>query len=193
MRDRPILQAVLIAAAAGVCAIVSNAAAGPQRRVAWRGAISPPAVPSPAPASVSGASAVPAAPAASPASSAFAPHADTAWVEISGADASALHARGGVPFLDARRTAVYRDGHIPGARPFSVWEADADEKVRAFFAEGHEPSAPIVVYCSGGDCEDSHMLAQKLYLAGFDAVFVYKDGFPDWRKRGLGTAKGANP
>ena len=98
-----------------------------------------------------------------------------------------------MPFLDARRTSVYRDGHVPGARPFSVWEADVDEKVRAFFAEGHEPSGPIVVYCSGGDCEDSHMLAQKLYLAGFDDVLVYKDGFPDWQKRGLPATKGPNP
>ena len=27
-----------------------------------------------------------------------------------------------------------------------------------------DPKQPVVIYCSGGDCEDSHMLAQKLFL-----------------------------
>ena len=96
---------------------------------------------------------------------------------------AALHARGDAPFLDARRSSVYREGHIAGARPFSVWEAGVDDKVRAFFGEGHDPNGPIVVYCSGGDCEDSHMLGQKLFFAGFNDVLVYKDGFPDWEAR----------
>ena len=61
---------------------------------------------------------------------------------------------------------------------------------RLFFQEGRDQSAPVVVYCSGGDCEDSHMLAQKLYFVGFDNVLVYKDGFPDWQKRGLPVTNG---
>ena len=68
-----------------------------------------------------------------------------------------------------------------------------DDKVKAFFGEGHDPNGPIVVYCSGGDCEDSHMLGQKLFFAGFNDVLVYKDGFPDWVKRGLPVAKGDKP
>ena len=49
------------------------------------------------------------------------------------------------------------------------------------------------MYCSGGDCEDSHTLAQKLYFVGFDNVLVYKDGYPDWQKRNLPTTLGAKP
>ena len=181
----------MLVIAAGVCALVSNALAGPQRRLAWAGTAPPPNQTRPA----TTAPPRPSTPAAaSPAGEkSFPPHPDKPWVEIAGEDAASLHARGDVVFLDARRTAAYRDGHVAGARPFSVWESDVDDKVRAFFAEGHEPSAPIVVYCSGGDCEDSHMLAQKLYLAGFDDVLVYKDGFPDWQKRGLPATKGASP
>ena len=67
------------------------------------------------------------------------------------------------------------------------------EQVKAFFAEGHDPSQPIVVYCSGGECEDSHMLATKLHMAGFDNALVYKDGFPDWQKRGLPVHTGDTP
>ncbi|HEY1435833.1 MAG TPA: rhodanese-like domain-containing protein, partial [Thermoanaerobaculia bacterium] len=123
----------------------------------------------------------------------FPPHPQTAWIEISGDDVASLHARGDVLFLDARRSSVYRDGHIGGARSIAIWEHDADDKVKALFAEGRDQSAPVVIYCSGGECEDSHMLSEKLYKVGFDNVLVYKDGFPDWVKRGLAVTKGDTP
>ncbi len=176
-----------------VAASVSNALAGPERTLQWIGAYGKPgaaaaARPTPAPA-------VAPSPAlgTSPTGNTFAPHPEKAWLEISGEEAAELHARKTVPFLDARRTSVYREGHIAGARPFSVWESDIDGKVKAFFAEGTDQSAPIVVYCSGGNCEDSHMLSEKLYMVGFDNVLVYKDGYPDWVKRGLAVVQGAEP
>jgi len=125
----------------------------------------------------------------------FTPHPDRAYVEISGADAAALHAKG-VLFLDARRTSVYEEGHIAGARPFSVWESDVDEKVNALFNERSDPreqNLPIVIYCSGGACEDSHMLSEKLWGIQFNNIYVYKDGFPDWQKRGGAVKTGGQP
>ncbi len=182
-----------------LAAAVSNLIAGPERKLRWIGSYGPagpasggagtPATnPAAAPASTSAASAV------SPADAgkAFPPHPDKPWLEISGDDVALLRDRGTL-ILDARRSSVYRDGHIAGARPLSVWEADADDKVRALFAEGRDQSAPVVVYCSGGECEDSHMLAEKLYKVGFDDVLVYRDGFPDWQKRGLPVTKGDAP
>jgi rhodanese-related sulfurtransferase len=121
----------------------------------------------------------------------FPPHPDTPHVEISGEDAVRLHAAG-VPFLDARRTSVYAEGHVAGARPVSVWESDVDEKVTALIGE-QDGAKPLVVYCSGGDCEDSHLLAQKLWGAGFNDVLVYRDGFPDWVTRGGAVRRGAAP
>ena len=115
----------------------------------------------------------------------FQPHPDKPYVEISGEDAAALH-KAGVLFLDARRTSVYEEGHIAGARSYSVWESDIDEKVNKLFEERSDPTAqnkPIVIYCSGGACEDSHMLAQKLWGIQFNNVYVYKDGYPDWVQR----------
>jgi rhodanese-related sulfurtransferase len=187
------IEAVAFVALAFVAAAIANAVAGPERKLKWIGSYQAPgaaaaARPTPAPSTApSPAIGVPAS------GTAFPPHPDKAWAEISGDAAAELYARKTVPFLDARRTSVYRDGHIAGARPFSVWEADIDEKVKAFFAEGTDQSAPIVVYCSGGNCEDSHMLSEKLYLVGFDNVLVYKDGYPDWVNRGLPVAKGAEP
>lgn len=119
----------------------------------------------------------------------FLPHPDVPWVEISGEDAAALHSRGTL-FIDARRTNSFEEGHIAGSRSMPVWEADIDARVAAIYEEGRDQNAPVVVYCGGGACEDSHMLAQKLWGVGFDNVLVYKDGFPDWQKRGGATARG---
>jgi len=125
----------------------------------------------------------------------FQPHPDKAYVEIGGDDVMVLHSKGAL-FLDARRTSVFEDGHIAGARSFSVWESDIDDKVNALFGERSDPreqNLPIVIYCSGGACEDSHMLAQKLWAIQFNNVYVYKDGFPDWQNRGGAVRTGGQP
>jgi rhodanese-related sulfurtransferase len=125
----------------------------------------------------------------------FTVHPDKPYIEIAFNDVKALHDKS-VLFLDARRTSVYEQGHIPGARTYSVWESDIDDKVQTLFAERSDTAAqnlPIVIYCSGGDCEDSHMLAQKLWGIQFNNVYVYKDGFPDWQQHGAPVHTGANP
>lgn len=125
----------------------------------------------------------------------FKPHPDKPYVEIGYADVAALH-NGGALFLDARRTSVFEQGHIAGARPVSVWESDVDDKVRSIWNERNseaEQAKPIVVYCAGGECEDSHNLAQKLFDAQFTNVYVYRDGFPDWQKHGGAVRTGGQP
>jgi len=104
-------------------------------------------------------------------------------------EADIVFARG-VLVLDARRTKVFEEGHIAGARSCPVWESDIDARVTALVGEGRDGSVPVVLYCSGGDCEDSHMLAQKLFGAGFNNLLVYRDGWPDWQKRGGKSATG---
>lgn len=128
--------------------------------------------------------------AAKPSPRVFNPHPDTPWVEIDPAAVRELFDRG-APFVDARRTAVYEQGHIAGARNISVWESDLDDKLKAFYEEGLDPEAPVVVYCSGGNCEDSHTLGQRLWGLGFNNVLVYKDGYPDWLKQGGPTRTGS--
>ena len=153
-------------------------------------AVTTPTPVAPAPATPTPASAASAASAAADLSR-FQPHPDKAYVEISGEDAAALH-RAGVLFLDARRTSVFDEGHIAGARSYSVWESDVDDKVNKLFEERSDPTSqnkPIVIYCSGGACEDSHMLAQKLWGIQFNNVYVYKDGYPDWVRRGGAVEK----
>ena len=203
-----LLEAATLIVAAIVCALVANAFASRERKVAvvpqpvWVPAsagtdrLKP--VPTPLPA------AAPTQTAATPPSTTttdnrqleqFKPHPDKPYIEVHGDDVAFLHSKGAL-FLDARRTSVYEQGHIPGARPFSVWESDIDDKVRKLFDERSDPrdqEKPIVIYCSGGDCEDSHMLAQKLWGIQFNNIYVYKDGFPDWQRRGQAIHTGVNP
>ena len=199
------IAALLVFAA--VCAGISNLAASTDRKLAWVKSypraleVGPPADPagasretpaagvSPPPAAAAP-TPVPAGPADSARS--FPPHPDKAAVEITPADVERLFRRKAL-FLDARRSSVYAEGHIAGARSFPVWEADIEARVKALYEEGLDQQAPVVVYCSGGNCEDSHMLAEKLYMVGFDNVLIYKDGFPDWQKRRLTISKGTDP
>lgn len=192
-RDSLWRDTVVILVLAGIAAVVSNALAGPERKLHWVGTYATASAPAEAVALTPSPVAAVTAASTGTAGRDFPPHPNTAWVEITGDDVAALHARGDVLILDARRTSVYRAGHIAGARSIAIWEADADDKVKALFAEGRDQSAPVVIYCSGGDCEDSHMLSEKLYKVGFDNVLVYKDGYPDWQKRSLPVVKGDTP
>ncbi len=178
-------ETLAIVGLAIAAAFVSNAAARRERHLAWLG-MPPSAAPArassqPSPSTATG-------PAPSTANE-FPPHPDRPFVEITPEQAKALYDRGAL-FVDARRTSVYREGHVRGARSIAVWESDADDRVKALLDEGRDTKAPIVAYCSGGDCEDSHELARKLWGVTFDDVYVYRDGFPDWQKRGWPVSAG---
>ncbi|MHB0970990.1 MAG: rhodanese-like domain-containing protein [Thermoanaerobaculia bacterium] len=144
----------------------------------------------PAPARPAAAQPSPAQPAPSRIGKFFPPHPDRPFVEINYEDARVLFDRKAL-ILDARRSSAYEQGHIAGAKSISVWEADVDDKVAAMAMAGLDGNAPIIIYCSGGNCEDSHMLADKLFGVGFNNVYVYKDGFPDWQKNGAPVETGA--
>jgi len=59
----------------------------------------------------------------------------------------------------------------------------------ALFSEFADQKQPIVVYCTGGNCEDSHMLAQKLWGIGYETILVYTDGWPGWLSIGGAVEK----
>ena len=92
-----------------------------------------------------------------------------------------LQASGKVTFVDSRPTADYGEGHIPGAVSLPVGEFDRRiEDFRRRFGQ----DAPIVTYCSGRSCQDSHILAQRLFEEGYTNVSVFIDGYPGWTAEG---------
>lgn len=85
-------------------------------------------------------------------------------------------------FVDARSQEQYEQGHIKGAVSFPAW--DFDSRIEAFL-DRYPSDRPLVIYCSGRECEDSHMLAKQLSDIGFSNVKVYIDGFPAWQAEGF--------
>jgi rhodanese-related sulfurtransferase len=209
------LRALTLLAAASLCAVLANALAGPDRHLSWLGAhmpdaqvepvrpvaavpalpVTPPATPSttraaataPAPAAATVAAHAKAAPPR------FPPDPSTTTRDLTSQDAwdaYTLH----VPFLDARRTADYADGHVPGAWSVPVWEDRPEAKLTEFEARVNPGSKdPIVLYCSGGGCEDSHLLASRLVALGYRNLLIYADGFPDWAAKSRPVEKGPRP
>lgn len=97
------------------------------------------------------------------------------------AHAKSLYDTGSVLFVDARSMADYLDGHIKGAVSLPVGEYN--DHINAFL-ERYELDIPIVTYCSGRTCEDSHHLAQFLMEHGYINISVMIDGFPGWETEG---------
>jgi rhodanese-related sulfurtransferase len=95
--------------------------------------------------------------------------------------AKQIHDSGTALFVDARQQESFDDGHIPGAVSLPVGRFD--DYIDSFMSE-YLPAQPIVVYCSGRTCEDSHQLAQLLIGFGFTDVRVFIDGFPGWESKG---------
>src|SRR5947199_5001821 len=114
------------------------------------------------------------------------------YLEVAGDVVQRLQAAGAL-IIDARRSDAYERGHVPGARSIAIWERDADAKIGALQKEAIPFDQVIVVYCSGGDCQDSKILSEKLAMTGFYNIYVYKEGFPDWEQRGLPVHRGKTP
>ncbi len=89
--------------------------------------------------------------------------------------------KGDVLIVDARSQEDYKSGHIPGAISLPVGQFD--EQIESFLNR-YPPDQPIVTYCSGRTCEDSHHLARLLSDFGFNDVRIFIDGFPGWQAEG---------
>jgi len=84
-----------------------------------------------------------------------------------------------VIFVDVRNDALYQAGHIPGAHQLDYYRPEAYlPDVLAACATAQQ----IIVYCTGGDCEDSELAAGLLIQSGVprERVFVYPGGFTEW-------------
>jgi rhodanese-related sulfurtransferase len=80
--------------------------------------------------------------------------------------------------VDARESAEFADGHIPGAVSIPYDDAVRDP---APLARLDPRGRPIIVYCSGGSCEASRMLADMLVRDFHQRrVLVYEGGYPEW-------------
>ena len=94
-----------------------------------------------------------------------------------------------VIFVDARADAAYQAGHIAGAYQFDHYRP---EQYLDTVLPACQNATKIVVYCNGGECEDSMLAAGDLIEHGVDpsSVFVYAGGVKAWRQDNLPFERG---
>ena len=89
---------------------------------------------------------------------------------------------GEVIVLDVRPVAEYRAGHILGARPVPIGQLHVELDQ---LTKGHD----IVAYCRGPYCVYADDAVRELVSRGHPARRL-EDGYPEWAKAGLPTARG---
>ena len=89
-----------------------------------------------------------------------------------------------IVFVDARDEQHYLAGHIPGAYPFDRYRL---ENYLPSLLPVCQTAETIVIYCTGGNCEDSEFAALTLRDAGVGngKLFVYSGGITEWESKGL--------
>jgi len=91
--------------------------------------------------------------------------------------------------IDGRQDHERVDGWVPGAVHLTRTMLATDEglKLAERLAKENE-GFPLIVYCGGPECEESHHLAQLL-ISRFPTVLVMKEGMGGWVARGLEVEK----
>ena len=109
------------------------------------------------------------------------------WIDLQQAEnlwQSPDREAGLILFLDARSPEQYAAGHIPGAKLFDHYHAD---QYLPHILPLCTLAQTIVVYCTGGQCEESEFAAATLIQVGVPIrkICIYRGGFTEWQKNGL--------
>ncbi|MEO2150310.1 MAG: rhodanese-like domain-containing protein [bacterium] len=94
-------------------------------------------------------------------------------------------------FVDARSSELYQESHIPGA----VWlyHYESEELIEDLRPE-LEMAFFVIVYCNGGDCDDSLHLAadlSSLYGIPTENIYVYEGGLNQWVENQMPVISGS--
>lgn len=102
---------------------------------------------------------------------------------------------GQVVLIDARgQEGAYVEGHIRGAEHLTAnMLLDADERAQQLISM-ILPEQTIIIYCGGGDCDESKNL--RTVLVGelaFENVWIFHPGYPALVEAGLPVVSGETP
>ena len=92
-------------------------------------------------------------------------------------------------FVDARNDEAYEEGHIPGAIQADHYRIEDFIDNILLHAEAAEK---LIVYCNGGNCEDSILVCSDLLDAGvsYDMIYLFTDGWKAWTAANMPVATG---
>jgi len=100
----------------------------------------------------------------------------------------------GVPLIDTRVASEYAEKTIKGAKSVTYREKSAKDvkfdRTQDQFDLSKLPadkSAPLVMFCNGGECWKSYKASIVARDAGYKQVHWLRGGFPEWVAKGLPT------
>jgi 3-mercaptopyruvate sulfurtransferase SseA len=94
----------------------------------------------------------------------------------------------GAIVIDARTEEKYRNGHIPTAHNLPAHSVQ--ENLGTVYQWVSTPNDFLIVYCGGGECDESSEVFKLLKASGFTNLHLYFGGWEDWTKAGLLVEEG---
>ncbi len=93
-------------------------------------------------------------------------------------------------FIDARADHGFGEGHVPGALQCDAY------RLAAYFGDALNAALQaerVIVYCNGGNCEDSLIVCNELVSGGvgWGKVYLFRGGWEEWSKAGYPVEKGS--
>jgi len=118
------------------------------------------------------------------------------YVEISFDDVKAAFEDPGTKeglnvFVDARKDDDFEAGHIPGAIQCNPYEVEGYiDRVLSHLGNADR----VIVYCGGGDCQDSVFLCRELleYKVPYNKLYLFEGGWNEWTQRKMPTESGSS-
>jgi rhodanese-related sulfurtransferase len=92
--------------------------------------------------------------------------------------------------FDARPSSFFEQGHVPGALNLARDDFAHDYRHLDSVLKAAQDK-PIIVYCGGGDCHDSRLVANALITLGFGDVSVFTGGWEVWSAAQLPVSTGS--
>ena len=79
--------------------------------------------------------------------------------------------------IDARSPEEYAEGMIGDAKNIFPYEDEGEYFKKIFtLPQGKK----YLIYCTGGNCDLSHKLAEDMTNSGFTNIFIYTGGWEEW-------------
>lgn len=95
-------------------------------------------------------------------------------------------------FVDARNENNYSEGHIPGSYQCDPYDIGSYIDGMIDHVLGAEK---VVVYCGGGNCEDSIFMCRELLEmeVPMEAIYLFMGGWKEWVKNDSPIETGSDP
>ncbi|MFP4527228.1 MAG: rhodanese-like domain-containing protein [Candidatus Kapaibacterium sp.] len=88
----------------------------------------------------------------------------------------------GIILIDSRRPEQYQNGTIDEAINIFPYAPEEEYFEKLFTLD---PEKTYIIFCDGGTCDLSHMVAKDMMESGFTSVFLYRGGWEEWTRNQL--------